>query len=91
MAFLSKSASAAVSSNGSTAGGYLSLSKLPDGGSVRFALLSDEPLEFYESWGQANGVNKPFRFDFEPTTKKSWLRWATSSPAKAVAVPAPQT
>jgi len=67
MAFLSKSASAAVSSNGSTAGGYLSLSKLPDGGSVRFALLSDEPLEFYESWGQANGVNKPFRFDFEPT------------------------
>ena len=66
MAFLSKSASANV--NGSNSGGgYLSLSKLPDGGSVRFALLSDEPLEFYESWGSTNGTNKPFRFDFEPT------------------------
>jgi len=66
MAFLSKSASAAVTSN-ATGGGYLSLSKLPDGGSVRFALLTDEPLEFYEAWGAANGANKPFRFDFEPT------------------------
>jgi hypothetical protein len=66
MAFLSKSASAAVTSN-ATGGGYLSLSKLPDGGSVRFALLSDEPLEFHECWGQANGVNKPFRFEHEPT------------------------
>jgi hypothetical protein len=66
MAFLSKTASAAVSSN-ATGGGYLSLSKLPDGGSVRFALLTDEPLEFYECWGSANGTNKPFRFDFEPT------------------------
>lgn len=66
MAFLSKTASAAVSSNG-TGGGYLSLSKLPDGGSVRFALLTDEPLEFYESWGQSNGASKPFRFLHEPT------------------------
>jgi hypothetical protein len=67
MPFLSKSASAAVTSNGSSGGGYLSLSKLPDGGSVRFALLIDQPLEFYECWGAANGANKPFRFDFEPT------------------------
>jgi hypothetical protein len=66
MAFLSKTASAAVTSN-STGGGYLSLSKLPDGGSVRFALLTDEPLEFYECWGAANGANKPFRFSYEPT------------------------
>jgi hypothetical protein len=66
MAFLSKTASAAVTSNG-TGGGYLSLSKLPDGGSVRFALLTDEPLEFYECWGAANGTNKPFRFSYEPT------------------------
>ena len=66
MAFLSKSASAAVTSN-ATGGGYLSLSKLPDGGSVRFALLSDQPLEFYEAWGSSNGANKPFRFDYEPT------------------------
>lgn len=66
MPFLSKTASAAVSSN-ATGGGYLSLSKLPDGGSVRFALLTDEPLEFYESWGQSNGASKPFRFLHEPT------------------------
>jgi len=66
MPFLSKAASASVNSSNS-GGGYLTLSKLPDGGSVRFALLSDEPLEFYESWGTANGASKPFRFDFEPT------------------------
>ena len=67
MAFLSKTASAAVTSN-SSGGGYLSPSKLTDGGSVRFALLSDEPLEFYECWGTApDGSQKPFRFDYEPT------------------------
>jgi hypothetical protein len=67
MGFLSKNASATVSSTG-TGGGYLQVSKLPDGGSVRFALLSDEPLEFYETWGtSSDGKSKPFRFDFEPT------------------------
>ena len=66
MALLSKAATAAVTS-GNSGGGYLSLSKLPDGGSVRFALLSDEPLEGWECWGSANGTNRPFRFDFEPT------------------------
>lgn len=67
VAFLSKSASAAVTNN-STGGGYLSPSKLSDGGSVRFALLSEEPLEFYECWGTApDGSQKPFRFDYEPT------------------------
>jgi hypothetical protein len=66
MPFLSKQASAAVSS-GTTGGGYLALSKLPDGGSVRFAMLSDEPLEFYECWGTCDGASKPFRFDYEPT------------------------
>lgn len=65
MPFLSKAASASV--NSTSGGGYLSLSKLSDGGSLRFALLSDEPLEFYEAWGTANGASKPFRFDFEPT------------------------
>ena len=67
MAFLSKTASAAVTSN-SSGGGYLTPSKLTDGGSIRFALLSDEPLEFYECWGTApDGSQKPFRFDYEPT------------------------
>lgn len=67
MGFLSKQASATVSSSG-TGGGYLQVSKLADGGSVRFALLSDEPLEFYECWGSSpEGQSKPFRFDYEPT------------------------
>ena len=66
MPFLSKQASATVSSSGS-GGGYLQVSKLADGGSVRFALLSDEPLEFYECWGTCDGNSKPFRFDYEPT------------------------
>jgi len=66
MPFLSKQAATAVSSNGAS-NGYLQLSKLPDGGSVRFAMLSDEPLEFYECWGTCDGALKPFRFDYEPT------------------------
>ena len=67
MPFLSKAASALVNSTATSSGGYLSLSKLPDGGAVRFALLADEPLEFYEAWGTDNGTSKPFRFEEEPT------------------------
>ena len=66
MAFLSKAATAAVSSNG-TGGGYLQLNKLPDGGNVRVAILSELPLEYYEVWGICEGQSKPFRFAYEPT------------------------
>lgn len=67
MGFLSKTAVAAVTSN-SAQGGYLNPSKIQSGSSVRFALLTEEPLEFYECWGQApDGTNKPFRFDYDPT------------------------
>lgn len=67
MPFLSKKASAAVTSSG-TGGGYLQVSKLTDGGSVRFALLSDEPLEGTELWATGpDGQSKVFRFDYEPT------------------------
>jgi hypothetical protein len=66
MPFLSKQASAAV--NTTAGGAYFNPSKLSDGGSVRFALVTDEPLEFYEAWGVApDGKSKPFRFDYEPT------------------------
>jgi hypothetical protein len=69
MGFLSKAATAAVSSN-SSQGGYLNPSKINDGQSVRFALLASIPLEFYECWGQSpDGSNKPFRFDYEPTNE----------------------
>jgi len=63
MALLSKSAQAAVSGGGA----YLSPSKIAAGSSVRFALLSDEPLEFYEVWAEGpDGKSKPFRFASEP-------------------------
>jgi hypothetical protein len=66
MAFLSSAASATV--NATSGGAYFSPSKLQDGGSARFALLTDEPLEFHECWGTApDGSSKPFRFEFDPT------------------------
>ena len=79
MGFLSKQASATVSSTGS-GGGYLQVSKLPDGGSVRFALLSDEPLEFYETWGSDGQASKPFRFDHEPTPEQIQLEMGDFEP-----------
>jgi len=64
LALLSKSAQAAVSGGGA----YLSPSKIAAGSSVRFALLSDEPLEFYEVWAEGpDGKSKPFRFASEPS------------------------
>ena len=66
MAFLSKSATAAITTS-SSGGGYLNLSKLPDKGSVRITILADQPLEYFETWGTLDGASKPFRFDYEPT------------------------
>jgi hypothetical protein len=66
MAFLSKTATAAITTS-SSGGGYLNLSKLPDKGSVRVTILSDQPLEYYEVWGTSGTQSKPFRFDFQPT------------------------
>lgn len=64
MGLLSKNAQAAVAGGGS----YLNPSKIAAGSSVRFCLLSEEPLEFYELWGEGpDGKAKPFRFDSEPS------------------------
>ena len=66
MPFLSQKASSAVA--GGTGGGYLNPSKIQSGSSVRFALLSDQPLEFFECWGEAeDGSVKPFRFAEDPS------------------------
>jgi len=64
MGLLSDKAQAAVAGGGA----YLNPSKIASGSSVRFCLLSDEPLEFYEVWAEnpADGKAKPFRFDTEP-------------------------
>ena len=66
MGFLSASASKAVNSTGS-GGGYLTASKLGDGESMRFAIVSEEPLEYHTVWAEKDGQKKPFRFSAEPT------------------------
>ena len=68
MGFLSKSASDNVNNGGGQTGGYLTPSKLTDGGSMRFAIVSEEPLEYWTSWGESpEGQKKPFRFAEQPT------------------------
>jgi len=65
MALLSKNAQDAVAGAG---GGYLNPTKIASGSAVRFALLSDEPLEYYELWADGPDQKaKPFRFDAEPS------------------------
>ena len=67
MPFLTEKAKAEVTSTQS--GGYINPTKLESGGSVRFALLDDQPLEFFEVWGESGeGKLKPFRFADNPTT-----------------------
>ncbi len=67
MGWLSATASKTVNSSGST-GGYLSASKLGDGESMRFAIVSENPLEYHTCWGEnAEGQKKPFRFTQEPS------------------------
>ena len=48
---------------------YLNIAKIDEREPVRFALLTDEPLWFYEVWGEdLDGSNpKPFRFSTNPT------------------------
>ena len=68
MPFLTEKAKAEVTSTQS--GGYINPTKLESGGSVRFALLDDQPLEFFEVWGESGeGKLKPFRFADKPTTE----------------------
>jgi len=70
MGFLSKSASSNLTSSSGGGGGYLNLSKVPDKGEVRFTILEQHPLEFYQVWA-TNPDNKqerrPFRWDYQPT------------------------
>ena len=68
MPFLTEKAKAEVTSTQS--GGYINPTKLESGSSVRFALLDDQPLEFFEVWGESGeGKLKPFRFADSPTTE----------------------
>jgi len=67
MPFLSKTASTALNSNSSGSTGYL---KIKDKTEVRFTILEEHPMEFYEVWA-TNPDNKEdrrtFRWDYQPT------------------------
>jgi len=66
MPFLTEKAQSAVATT--QTGGYINPTKLESGGSVRFALLDDQPLEFFEVWGESGeGKLKPFRFADNPS------------------------
>lgn len=68
MPFLTEKAQSAVATT--ETGGYLNPSKLESGGSVRFALLDDQPLEYWEVWGESgDGKLRPFRFADNPSSE----------------------
>jgi len=70
MGFLSETAAKSISKGGNT-GGYLSASKLSDGESMRLAITSEEPLEYFTVWGEnSEGVKKPFRLLSEPSPEE---------------------
>ena len=69
MAFKVPTTIAASVTTSGGGGGYLNPSKIPAGGSARFHIVSDEPLPYFECWGEAvdgSGV-KPFRFCEDPS------------------------
>jgi hypothetical protein len=55
----------------SSADNYLRYSKLESGKPANFALLTEDALEYYLVWGEANadGQMRPFRFLDEPTSE----------------------
>ncbi len=62
MSFIPKQHSDALKAGGSR-NDYLSPSKVKADGQVRFAILANEPLCYYEVWGEdETGKGKPFRF-----------------------------
>lgn len=49
-------------------GGYLNPNKIPTGRSVRFAIMPDSMIEYFETWGEkTDGKRAPVRFAEEPT------------------------
>ena len=67
MSFIPKEHSDAFKGGGSR-NDYLSPSKVKADGQVRFAILANEPLCYFEVWGEdETGKGKPFRFCSEAT------------------------
>ena len=55
--------------NNSGKGDYLKIKKDKVGDSIRFCILSEEPLDYWTAWGAetATGKFRPFRFVSQPT------------------------
>jgi hypothetical protein len=66
MAFFTKEFSTKLAESGG-GGGFLNPSKIKDGSSARFLILSDEPVVGYELWFDVAGKQKPVRCEDEPT------------------------
>ncbi len=90
MGFISSKNKSAITAG--SGGGYLNPSKIQSGGSVRFALLEDQPLEFFECWGESSeGGVKLFVSATIPvprTLKRKWVR--SSAVASTAKVPLPK-
>jgi hypothetical protein len=68
MSFIPKEHSDAFKGGGGSRNDYLSPSKVKADGQVRFAILANEPLCYFEVWGEdETGKGKPFRFAQEAT------------------------
>ena len=70
MPLLSNRARAEGTKSSSSTDNYLNPSKLEDGSSVRFCLLQEEALDFYEVWGALTEdptKSRPYRFLGDPT------------------------
>jgi len=70
MPLLSNRARAEGTKSSSSTDNYLNPSKLEDGASVRFCLLQEEALDFYEVWGALTEdpmKSRPYRFLGDPT------------------------
>ncbi len=68
MPFISATARKNSESN-SGSSDYLKIKKEKVGDSIRFAILSEEALDYWTAWGSetATGKFKPFRFSSQPT------------------------
>ena len=70
MSFIPKEHSDAFKGGGSR-NDYLSPSKVKADGQVRFAILANEPLCYFEVWGEdETGKGKPFRFAAEASAEE---------------------
>ena len=61
---------------------YLNPGKLEDGSSVRFCLLEENALDFYEVWGaliEDSSKSRPYRFTDDPTPEDIEEAMATAA------------